>query len=57
MGDGGEKIQLRFQEKRVNQQIFYDTIEDLLHDLNMDHDIIFEEGFNIRCDSIDWINY
>ena len=57
MDDGGEEIQLMFPEKRFNQQIFYDTIGDLLHVFNMNHDIIFEKGFDIECDSIDWIDY
>lgn len=55
--DGGEEIHLRFPEKRFNQQIFYDNIEELLYDFNVGHDITFDEGFDIGCDSIDWIDY
>lgn len=55
--DGGEEIHLRFPEKRFNQQIFYDSIEDLLYDFNVGHDITFDEGFDIGCGSIDWIDY
>lgn len=55
--DGGEEIHLRFPEKKFNQKVFYDTIEDLLYDFNVGHDITFEEGFDIGCESIDWIDY
>ena len=55
--DGGEEIHLRFLEKKFNQKVFYDTIEDLLYDFNVGHNITFEEGFDVGCDSIDWIDY
>ena len=55
--DGGEEIHLRFPEKRFNQTIFYDNIEDLLYDFNVGHDISFNEGFDIDADCIDLISY
>lgn len=55
--DGGEEIHLRFPEKKFNQQVFYDTIEDLLYDFNVGRNITFDEGFDIGADSIDWIDY
>lgn len=29
----------------------------LLYDFNVGHDITLDEGFDIGCDSIDWIDY
>lgn len=55
--NGGEEIHLRFPEKKFNQKVFYDTIEDLLYDFNVGHNITFEEGFDVGCESIDWIDY
>lgn len=53
--DGGEEIHIRFPEKRFKEGIFYDSIDDLLYDFNVGHDITFDEGFDCNAKCLDLV--
>ena len=55
--DTAEEIHLMFPSKIFNQTNLYDTVEELITDFNDGRNVSFVDGFDVGCESIDWLDY